>query len=228
MDTALDLIERANNSLGQRGTFVDVATNRNESGYKFWNDDLYTANSTLTGMGWPVQFDEETNFLTNVSNVMGYASWGSNDADWNRNHLPNSGFDTLDGSWQSGSRYWTHTSPTVAPVDGFNWTYQTDTKQGGNGAFEANMRTDCNQDSGKGIQGIYGEYFDNDGVSFSTVHADPHRPSPDRVQIEANSTTGPPTTHTQGWMTVSETTGGHDSAVLLTFHTETGPSSSTP
>ena len=77
VDTALDLIERANNSLGQRGTFVlDVATNRNESGYKFWNDDLYTANSTLTGMGWPVQFDEETNFLTNVSNVMGYASWG--------------------------------------------------------------------------------------------------------------------------------------------------------
>ena len=188
VDTALDLIERANNSLGQRGTFVlDVATNRNESGYKFWNDDLYTANSTLTGMGWPVQFDEETNFLTNVSNVMGYASWGSNDGDWNRNHLPNSGFDTLDGSWQSGSRYWTHTSPTVAPVDGFNWTYQTDTKQGGNGAFEANMRTDCNQDSGKGIQGIYGEYFDNDGVSFSTASM----PTlidrqPDRVQIEAN------------------------------------------
>ena len=72
-------------------------------------------------------------------------------------------------------------------MDGFNWTYQTDTKQGGNGAFEANMRTDCNQDSGKGIQGIYGEYFDNDGVSFSTASM----PTlidrqPDRVQIEAN------------------------------------------
>ena len=33
--TAIDLIERANQSLGQQGTFVlDLATNRNESGYK--------------------------------------------------------------------------------------------------------------------------------------------------------------------------------------------------
>ena len=50
---------------------------------------------------------------------MGYASWGSNDGNWNRNYLPNSGFDTLDATWQSGSRYWNHTSPTVAPEDNF-------------------------------------------------------------------------------------------------------------
>ena len=187
VETALDLIERANQSLGQRGTFVlDLATNRNTSGYQFWNDDLYTANSTLNqSMGLPVHFDEETEFLTNLSNVMGYASWGSNDGDWNKNHLPNSGFDTLDASWQSGSRYWTHSSPTVAPEDAFNWSYQTDVKQGGNGAFEATIRTDCDQDGGKGLQGIYGEYFDNDGVSFSSSSM----PSlierhPDRVQIE--------------------------------------------
>ena len=63
VDTALELIERANQSLGQRGTFVlDLATNRNNSGYKFWNDDLYTANTTLNAsMGLPVHFDEETN-----------------------------------------------------------------------------------------------------------------------------------------------------------------------
>ena len=73
VETALDLIERANQSLGQRGTFVlDLATNRNTSGYQFWNDDLYTANSTLNqSMGLPVHFDEETEFLTNLSNVMG-------------------------------------------------------------------------------------------------------------------------------------------------------------
>ena len=78
VDTALELIERANQSLGQRGTFVlDLATNRNNSGYKFWNDDLYAANTTLNqSMGLPVHFDEETEFLTNISNVMGYASWG--------------------------------------------------------------------------------------------------------------------------------------------------------
>ena len=186
VETALDLIERANQSLGNQGTFVlDLATNRNNSGYKFWNDDLYTANTTLSSMGVPVLFDEETEFITNVSNVMGYASWGSNDGNWNRNYLPNSGFDTLDATWQSGSRYWNHTSPTIAPEDNFTWTYQTDTKQGGNGAFEASLRTDCDQDGGKGMQGIYGEYFDNDGVSFSAASMpsliDRH---PDRVQIE--------------------------------------------
>ena len=53
------------------------------TGYKFWNDDLYAANSTLNGtMNLPVFFDEETEFLTNITNVMGYASWGSNDGNW--------------------------------------------------------------------------------------------------------------------------------------------------
>ena len=192
VETALDLIERANQSLGEQGTFVlDLATNRNNSGYKFWNDDLYAANTTLGAMGLPVLFDEETEFVTNVSSVMGYASWGSNDGNWNRNYLPNSGFDTLDAAWQSGSRYWNHTSPTVAPEDNFTWTYQTDTKQGGNGAFEASLRTDCDQDGGKGMQGIYGEYFDNDGVSFSSASM----PSlidrqPDRIQIEPHLNRG--------------------------------------
>ena len=187
VDTALELIERANNSLGQRGTFVlDLATNRNGSGYKFWNDDLYTANATLNGsMNLPVEFDQETEFITNISNVMGYASWGSNDGNWNRNYLPNGGFDTLDASWESGSRYWNLSGPTVAPEDGFNWSYQTSTKQGGNGAFEAKVETACEQDAGDMMQGVYGEYFDNDGVSFSTATM----PSlidrePDRVQIE--------------------------------------------
>ena len=121
VDTALELIERANQSLGQRGEFVlDLATNRNESGYKFWNDDLYAANTTLNGsLGLPVTFDEETEFLTNVSNVMGYASWGSNDGNWNNNYLPNGGFDTSDAAWQSGARYWSSSNATVAAGDSF-------------------------------------------------------------------------------------------------------------
>jgi len=187
VETAVELIERANNSLGQRGTFVlDLATNRNSSGYKFWNDDLYTANATLNGsMGLPVEFDEETEFMTNISNVMGYASWGSNDGNWNRNYLPNGGFDTLDAAWQSGSRFWNFTGPTVAPADGFNWSYQTSTKQGGNGAFEAAVETACEQDSGRMMQGVYGEYFDNDGVSFNTATMPTLIDrAPDRVQIE--------------------------------------------
>lgn len=193
VDTALELIERANQSLGQRGEFVlDLATNRNGSGYKFWNDDLYTANTTLNGsMGLPVTFDEESEFLTNVSNVMGYASWGSNDGNWNKNYLPNGGFDTTDSSWQSGSRYWNSSAPTVAVGDSFSWAYQTSTKQGGNGAFEAAIGTACQQDSGDMMQGVYAEYFDNAGVSFSTASM----PllidrTPDHVRIEPHLSHG--------------------------------------
>ena len=62
VDTALELIERANQSLGQRGEFVlDLATNRKQAGYKFGNEDLYTANTTPNGRrGWAVRCDEET------------------------------------------------------------------------------------------------------------------------------------------------------------------------
>ncbi len=73
VETALGLIEKANNSLGERGVFaLDLATNRNGSGYKFWNDDLYAADAVLNGsMGLPTVFDQTTQFLTNVTNVMG-------------------------------------------------------------------------------------------------------------------------------------------------------------
>ena len=134
VDTALELIEKANNSYGSRGTHIlDLATNRNDTGYKFWNDDLYATNTTLNGtMNLPVYFDEETEFITNMSNVIGYASWGSNDGNWNKNYLANGGFDTLDSSWSSGSRHWNISAPSVSSGDSFNWSYQTSTKQGGN------------------------------------------------------------------------------------------------
>ena len=171
VETALGLIEKANNSLGQRGTFVlDLATNRNSSGYKYWNDDLYTANTTLNGsLGLPVIFDEETEFITNISNVMGYASWGSNDGNWNKNYLPNGGFDTTDNSWSSGSRYWNASSPTISTGDEFSWGYQNSTKQGGSGAVEAQISTECTQESGDSLPGIYAEYFDNEGISFNSA-----------------------------------------------------------
>ena len=171
VDTALGLIEKANNSYGSRGTHVlDLATNRNNSGYKFWNDDLYTANSTLNGtMNLPVYFDEETGFVTNVSNVIGYASWGSNDGNWNQNFMPNGGFDTADSAWSSGARYWNVTSPSVSSGDSFNWIRQGTKKQGGNSAMEAEINTVCTQESGYLKQGIYSEFFDNQGVSFNSA-----------------------------------------------------------
>ena len=49
-------------------------------------------------MNQSVIFDEETEFLTNISNVMGYASWGSNDGNWGANWAKNTGFETADST----------------------------------------------------------------------------------------------------------------------------------
>ena len=189
VDTALQLIEKANNSLGQRGTTVlDLATNRNESGYKFWNDDLYAANTTLTETyNQTVIFDEETGFVTNISNVMGYASWGSNDGNWDSSLAQNSGFDTASSSWSSGVKHWNATAPSLSSGDTFAWSYQTQTKKAGNGAIEAAMSATCSEESGNGTQGIYSEFFDNEGVSFNTGSM----PSlidrvPDHVRLESS------------------------------------------
>ena len=189
VDTALQLIEKANNSLGQRGTTVlDLATNRNGSGYKFWNDDLYAANTSLIETyNQTVIFDEETGFVTNISNVMGYASWGSNDGNWDSSWAKNSGFDTESSSWSSGVNHWNATSPSLSPGDTFEWSYQTQTKKGGNGAIEAAMSATCSEESGNGTQGIYSEFFDNEGISFNTGSM----PSlidrvPDHVRLESS------------------------------------------
>ena len=189
VETALGLIEKANNSYGSRGDYVlDLATNRNESGYKFWNDDLYVANTTLNDtMNLPVIFDEETDFVTNISNVIGYASWGSNDGNWNQNFMPNGGFDTADSAWNSGAKYWNVSGPTVSNGDSFSWVRQGDTKQGGNSAMEAEISTVCSQQSGHYRQGIYSEFFDNTGVSFNAASM----PTlidrePDYARIESN------------------------------------------
>ena len=170
VETALELIEKANNSLGESGTYVlDLATNRNGSGYKFWNDDLYTANTTLSELyNQSVLFDEETGFVTNVSNVMGYASWGSNDGNWGANWGLNTGFETEDTSWSSGVRHWNATIPTLSSGDSFAWQYQTSVKNAGSASLEATISASCTDESSNGTQGIFAEYFDNEGVSFNT------------------------------------------------------------
>jgi len=90
VETALDLLDKTNASLGQHGlTVLDLATNRNGSGYKWWNDLLYTTNSTLNGtLGMPVHFNQNSTFITDMENVSMYAAWGSNDGAWNANFLP--------------------------------------------------------------------------------------------------------------------------------------------
>jgi len=189
VETALGLIEKANNSLGQRGTIVlDLATNRNSSGYKYWNDDLYTANTTLNGsMNLPVMFNQNSTFITNVSDVIAYASWGSNDGSWVQNQLPNGGFDTANSSWSSGVELWNATVPALSAGDTFNWSYQTDTKQGGNGAVEASISAVCTAKSGSNEPGILAEYFDNNGISFNAASMPLLIDRvPDHIRVESN------------------------------------------
>ena len=189
VETALQLIEKANNSLGQRGVFaLDLAPGRNTQGYQFWNDDLLLANSTLNGsMGLPTHFDQSEEFLTNLTNVMGYASWGSNDGSWIGNQLPNGGFDAENASWSSGVDLWNATVPILSAGDTFNWSYQTDTTQDGNGAIEASISAVCTAESGSQQPGIYAEYFDNDGVSFNAGSMPLLIDRvPDHVRIESN------------------------------------------
>jgi uncharacterized protein (TIGR03790 family) len=51
-----------------------------EIGWGEWNVDLFAANQSLSANGLPVEFDRTENFIGNRQWLMGYASWGSNDA----------------------------------------------------------------------------------------------------------------------------------------------------
>ncbi len=190
VETALGLIDKANNSFGQRGQGVlDLATNRNGSGYKWWNDMLYAANTTLNGsMEIPVHFNQNSTFVTNQSNVMLYASWGSNDGSWNSNWLPNSGFDTADNGWSTGSRYWDFTNPPLVGDEGFTWARQTAVKRNGNGALEGALTSEpCTVTEASATAGLLAEYFDNNGVTYnSSLMPDLTNRNPDYWRAESN------------------------------------------
>ena len=189
VETALGLIEKANASLGERGTHVlDLATNRNGSGYKFWNDDLYVANATLNqSHGIDVLFDETPTFLTNASNVMGYASWGSNDGSWSENFLPNQGFETADAATTSGRKFWEASAGSPAAGETFAWTW-SDVKRGGSGAMALEVAANCSQFSGDGTSGLHGEFFDNEGGVTIPSGAMPVLidREPDHARVEAD------------------------------------------
>ena len=169
VETALGLIDKANDSFGQHGLSVlDLATNRNGSGYKWWNDLLYTANETLSEIGLPVHFNQNSTYITGMSNVSMYAAWGSNDGAWVDNQLPNSGYDTSDGNWLTGSRYWDGLGPSLSPGEQWWWTRQTETKRNGNAAMEGRLEdAPCGASDASTTNGLLAEYFDNNGVSYN-------------------------------------------------------------
>jgi uncharacterized protein (TIGR03790 family) len=51
-----------------------------EIGWNEWNVDLFAANSQLKRAGVPVEYDRSGDFIGHKQGLMGYASWGSNDA----------------------------------------------------------------------------------------------------------------------------------------------------
>ncbi len=170
VDTALGLIEKTNNSFAQHGlSVIDLATNRNGSGYKWWNDLLYATDATISSKGLPVHFNQNDTFVTDMENVSMYTSWGSNDGSWASNTLSNSGFDTSDGSWSTGSRYWDGIGPSLSPGEQWWWLRQTETKRNGNAAMEGRLiDAPCGASDASTTNGLLAEYFDNNGVTYNS------------------------------------------------------------
>ena len=100
-DEIKNLIDNSLISPGRRGTYVlDVDPSRGftPGGYGDGNIWLRSANQTLTAKGEPTFYDDTDVFITGQSNVMGYASWGSNDANDSKNYVLNPGFETISGN----------------------------------------------------------------------------------------------------------------------------------
>ncbi|MDP6324815.1 MAG: TIGR03790 family protein, partial [Candidatus Thalassarchaeaceae archaeon] len=170
VETALGLIAKANNSVGQHGLSVlDLATNRNGSGYKWWNDLLYTTEQKLSDMGFAVEFNQNGTYVTGLDNVSMYAAWGSNDGSWDDNELANSGYDTSDGSWSTGSRYWDGIGPSLSADEQWWWARQTETKRNGNAAMEGRLEdASCGANDAALTNGLLAEYFDNNGITYNS------------------------------------------------------------
>lgn len=155
LETAMGLIDKANNSLGQRGlTVLDAASNRWNPGYQAGNLWQVAANTSLNGtMDLPVEFDNTSTFLTNRSDVIMYYSWGSNDGSWARNWAPNSGFETA-GSTAEEAEGWATSPPSNAslgPNATWTWRRQNAVDGGGSWAMEARLTTPCgNVSAGNG------------------------------------------------------------------------------
>lgn len=81
-DDVKDLIDRGSSPIPGTGQFVlDVDPGRDGNpGYKVGNDWMRTADTNLQAAGFTTLLDETNVFLTGETDVLGYASWGSNDA----------------------------------------------------------------------------------------------------------------------------------------------------
>ncbi|MGA1821440.1 MAG: TIGR03790 family protein [Thermoplasmatota archaeon] len=103
-EEAIGLVDLAGMSFGVRGkAFLDMDPRRNSSGgYRQANNWMLNAYEWLRENDYPALLDGENQFITDLSNVSAYYSWGSNDGDWNRGQMTNGGFETGTGGSPSG------------------------------------------------------------------------------------------------------------------------------
>ncbi|MBL8767630.1 MAG: TIGR03790 family protein [Planctomycetes bacterium] len=73
------LIDRAQNP-ASAGVFLLDQDPSKGGGYQVGNDWMANANTQLTTLGQSIVFDQTNTFRSNVGPMLGYASWGSNDA----------------------------------------------------------------------------------------------------------------------------------------------------
>lgn len=78
---AMALVDRSLAAKPESGLFFfDAAENRKEGAYLEMQQSLYRANALLDSKGFQARLDETPEFVAPSEPLMGYASWGSNDA----------------------------------------------------------------------------------------------------------------------------------------------------
>lgn len=81
VDHVKRMIDRSTVAISRQGLFFfDQAENRNDASYKPVQDGLARAAETLKARGFQAEVDTTKDFRAPASELMGYASWGSNDS----------------------------------------------------------------------------------------------------------------------------------------------------
>ncbi len=100
--TMIDKVPTATDS----GTFVlDVDPSWTDT-YAFANQDIRDANTTLKNLGYTTVINDNDTWLSGQTNVLGYVSWGSNDAESTNNGKPGN-------TWKNGSIAETYVSTSA-------------------------------------------------------------------------------------------------------------------
>lgn len=84
-EDAKALVDRALAARPQKEVFLfDLEPRRTQSGYKEFNDDMRKAYEILKVRGFVTVLDTTDEFVGKRNNLMGYCSWGSNDAKFDK------------------------------------------------------------------------------------------------------------------------------------------------